>query len=352
MHIDSYGFREHPFLITPDARLFFPSSVHARAQAHLMYGIAQGEGFVVVTGEVGAGKTTLVERFCRELDPGAFAVARIVTTQVAGEDLLRLVADAFGAPAEGDKAAVLRGIMARLRAAERRHVLIVDEAQGLGPPALEELRMLSNVTEGGRALLQTILLGQPQLRRTIASPDLDQLRQRILASFHLGGLSAEETRAYIEHRLRAVGWTGHPAWEDEAFAAVHRHTGGIPRRINRLCSRVLLAGALDKAATLTAAMVEATAIELDEDLGGGMPGPAPDPATHPATDPDAARAVAPGDAGDRIAELARRVEALERASARRERAFNRLMEFLSEATGHQGGGGPGGSPGGGQMGNR
>lgn len=321
MHVDVYGFRDHPFLMTPDARLFFPSSVHSRAQAHLQFGLAQGEGFVVVTGEVGAGKTTLVERFCRELDPDTFVVARIMTTQVAGDDLLRLVADAFGVSAEGDKAAVLRGIIAALRKAERRHVLIVDEAQALTQAGLEELRMLSNITDGGRALLQTILLGQPQLRHIIASPDLDQLRQRILASFHLGGLSRDETRSYIEHRLRAVGWTGHPSWDDHAFEVVHRYSDGIPRRINRLCSRVLLAGSLDKVAHLSAELVEATARELEDDLGAGLRDPGFSPARLPA------------DLEAQLDALARRVETLERAMARRERAFNRLVEFLSELSG-------------------
>jgi putative secretion ATPase (PEP-CTERM system associated) len=322
MHIDVYGFRDHPFLMTPDARLFFPSSVHSRAHAHLMYGLAQGEGFVVVTGEVGAGKTTLVERFCSELDPDTFVVARIMTTQVAGDDLLRLVADAFGVTAEGDKATVLRGIMAALRKAERRHVLIVDEAQALTPAGLEELRMLSNITDGGRALLQTILLGQPELRRVIASPDLDQLRQRILASFHLGGLSREETRSYIEHRLRAVGWTGNPSWDDDAFEVIYRHTGGIPRRINRLCSRVLLAGALEKSPHLAADLVEATALELEEDLGGIS-----------VRDAIFAQPRITPEVEAQLDALTHRIDTLERTMARRERVFNRLMEFLSELSG-------------------
>jgi type II secretory pathway predicted ATPase ExeA len=324
MHIDIYGFREHPFLMTPDARLFFNSSVHSRAQAHLMYGLTQGEGFCVITGEVGAGKTTLVERFCGDLDPEKFVVARIMTTQVAGDDLLRLVADAFHVGADGDKAAVLRGIMAALRGSEKRHVLIVDEAQALTPAGLEELRMLSNITDGGRALLQTILLGQPQLRKLIASPDLDQLRQRILASFHLGGLSKDETRAYVEHRLTAVGWTGNPSWDDRAFDVIYRHTTGIPRRINRLCSRVLLAGALEKLPHISAEMVDSTAMELEEDLGGGLLREA---------------AFAPGltrltpEIEERMEALAQRIDSLERTMARRERAFTRLMDFLSELTG-------------------
>ncbi|NKC30564.1 AAA family ATPase [Falsiroseomonas selenitidurans] len=309
-----YGFRAHPFQMTPDHRLFYESSVHGRAYAHLLYGIAQREGFVVVTGEVGAGKTTLVERLCSQLDPNGFAIARVSTTQVAGDDLLRLVADAFGAEPEGNKAAVLRGISTALRNGVRRYLLIVDEAQGLAPPALEELRMLSNVTEGGQAPMQTILLGQPQLRRTLASPDLDQLRQRVLACYHLGALSREETHAYVEHRMRAVGWLDHPRWDSAALDLVHHHSEGIPRRINRLCSRVLLGAALERAEVLSVPLVEATAIELEEDLGGGM---APPIFGLPAPE-----------AGAVLREMENRIEALESLTARRERVFQQMAELF------------------------
>ncbi len=271
MHSDYYGLRENAFQMTPDARLFFASSVHRRALAHLAYGIAQHEGFIVVTGEVGAGKTTLIERLCGDLDPAGFVVARISTTLVSGDDILRMVADAFSAPADGNKASVLRGITTALRGTRRRHLLIVDEAQGLPLDAIEELRMLSNVTQPGQPPLQTLLMGQPQLRRLLASEELAQLRQRVLASFHLGSLTREETHGYVLHRLGAVGWIGRPHWDPAALDAVHRHAGGIPRRINRLCARVMLAGALEGLERFDAPLVEATAMELEEDLGGGPP---------------------------------------------------------------------------------
>ncbi|WP_240782674.1 AAA family ATPase [Roseococcus sp. SYP-B2431] len=312
MLTEFYGLREHPFQMTPDARLYYPSTVHSRAYAHLTYGIAQREGFVVITGEVGAGKTTLVERLCAELDPGGFAVARISTTQVAGDDLLRLAAAAFGTDPDGNKASVLRGITAALRAGDRRFLLIVDEAQGLRTDALEELRMLSNVTEGGQAPMQTILLGQPQLRATLASPDLDQLRQRVLASYHLGALSCEETHAYVKHRMRAVGWDENPPWEPSALDLVHRHSDGLPRRINRLCSRVLLSGMLERAELLSAPMVEATALELEEDLGSTLPRPGRPSGEHE----------------HMLRDVQQRVEALERNAGHRERIFNRLAEIF------------------------
>ncbi|MFC0384238.1 AAA family ATPase [Muricoccus vinaceus] len=314
MYNEYYGFREAPFQMTPNARLFFPSSGHSRAERHLLFGLSQGEGFVVVTGEVGAGKTTLVERLCARLDPSGFAVARIATTQVAADDLLALAADAFGAPMEGSKANVLRAVGTALQTGPQRHVLIVDEAQALPFAALEELRMLSNLTgEQGQPLLQIILLGQPQLRRTLSSPDLDQLRQRILASYHLTGLSPEETHAYVEHRLRAVGWDGRPNWEPEALDSVHRHSAGIPRRINRLCSRVLLAGALEETWTFTSGLVESTAQELEDDLGTGARGAV------------GVQSFGDGDA----AEIARRLGSVEGMLARHDRVLGRLADLFN-----------------------
>ena len=269
MDIDFYGFREHPFLMTPSPRLFYASTVHRRAFAHLTFGLAQREGFVVVTGEVGAGKTTLIERLCGELHQAGFRIARVSTTLLSGDDMLRMVAHAFGAQSEGSKAAVLQSLTTVLRNTTERHLLIVDEAQGLSVSALEELRMLSNVTLASQPSLQTILVGQPQLGRMMASPDLDQLRQRVLAGFHLPALDVQETHAYVMHRLRSVGWQeGRPHWDDEALDVVHHYAGGIPRRINRLCSRVLLAGSLEHAMRITAAMVEETALELEDDLAG------------------------------------------------------------------------------------
>lgn len=328
MLVEHYGFREPPFLMTPDPRVFYASQGHSRAYAHLVYGIAQREGFIIVTGEVGAGKTTLIERLCAELESGAFIVSRIETSQVQGDDLLRLVARGFGVATAGTKADLLGAISDKLRASagddKPRHLLIVDEAQALSPSALEELRMLSNVTANGRALLQTLLIGQPQLRRLIASPDLDQLRQRVLASYHLDGLSKAETRAYIEFRLRAAGWEGRPAWEDGAMERVHDLTGGIPRRINRLCARVLLAGALEKVDLLTIRMVEETAEELEADLGAGLkPGEEPVPLSIPDSgDVAILRAAVEG--------LAKRLDTLEQSSRRRERMLGQLADLVAQ----------------------
>jgi general secretion pathway protein A len=169
--------------------------------------------------------------------------------------------------------------------------------------------MLSNITDAGKSPMQTILMGQPQLRRMLAHPDLEQLRQRVVACHHLHGLSRQETHAYVVHRLRAAGSRGRPEWTPEALDMVHQHSDGVPRRINRLCARVLLGGALDQLNRLTAEFVEATALELEEDLGGPM-------AARPA----------PAETTD---ELQRRIRALEENARRRERIISKIERLAA-----------------------
>lgn len=317
-----------PFLLTPDRRFFFGSSGHSRAIAHLVYGLSQEEGFVVITGEVGAGKTTLVEQLWTQLDRNTYVMSRVVTTRVSGDDLLRLAMAGFGLEADigSDKATLLiryEQIVREHRKHGRRLLLLVDEVQNLPLIALEELRMLSNITVDGKASVQTILLGQPQFRPMLAARDADQLRQRVLASYHLGPLSESETRSYIEHRLRLVGWKNDPAWEPDAFSAIHSQSGGIPRRINTLCSRVLLLGSLEDTHTITAEMVNTTADELNEDLGaGGLAMPEPDPAP-------ASVFAAPGGAPSREFDaLAGRIMLLEQGAVRQERMLQRILDIM------------------------
>ena len=321
-----YGLSGPPFQLTPDQRFFYGSSQHSRAIAHLTFGLAQAEGFIIVTGEVGAGKTTLIERLLTQLDRRAYVVARINTTQLSAEDLFRLAMAGFGIEPEGQsKAAMLlrfEDVLRDQRAAGRRCLLVVDEAQNLPIPAIEELRMLSNITEGGRASLQTILLGQPQFRKILASPELDQLRQRVLASYHLGPLSNDETRDYIRHRLATAGWIDRPRWHDDAFDAVFTATGGIPRRINRLSGRVMLLGALEASDQITAEMVRTTAAELDNDLEAG----AASAATQAVSGLAAIRAAF---TAEEPPTLAPRIAALEAQSARQERMLQRILAIAS-----------------------
>ena len=325
MYEKFYNLTGMPFQLTPDSRFFFGSKGHSKAISHLNYGLAQGEGFIIITGEVGAGKTTLVEWLRSQMDRATFTVARVSTTQVSEGDLFRLAMAGFGLVDESlTKAALLHrfeDVLRQHQSQGRRCLLIVDEAQNLSLPALEELRMLSNITVDGRTSLQTILLGQPQFRRMLASPNLDQLRQRVLTSYHLGPLGQEETRAYIEHRLNAVGWNDDPHWDDDAFTAVFGHTGGIPRRINRLCSRVLLYGVLEETHHITAAVVDTTAIELAQDLEGVRQDSEEESHRPADTSMDTANGATAGD-------LLQRIEALEQQMAQRERVFRRLTQML------------------------
>lgn len=243
-----YGLSSKPFQLNPDPSFYFGSKQHRRAKAYLEYGVQRNEGFIVITGEVGAGKTTIVRGLLASLDPAKVVAANLVTTQLDAEDTLRLVGAAFGVRVKDvSKADVLMALEAFLvnqTSQGKRCLLIVDEAQNLAVRAVEELRMLSNFQFGQQALLQTFLIGQPEFRTILQSPTMQQLRQRVTATCHIGPLDLDETRGYIEHRLKCAGSTGHPVFDDGAFEAVFNASGGIPRRINLICDRLLLLGFL------------------------------------------------------------------------------------------------------------
>ncbi len=250
MYESFYRLRAKPFSLNPDPTFFFGSKGHNRAMSYLEYGLHQGEGFIVITGEVGAGKTTLVKNLFRRLDASGLVAAQLVSTQLDADDTLRMVAASFGLPHEdNNKAALLKRLESfLLSCAEqgRRALLVVDEAQNLTPRALEELRMLSNFHSGGRSLLQTFLLGQPEFRLTMQGAGMTQLRQRVIASYHLGPLDAEDTRGYIRHRLETAGWADDPSIAEECHQEIFAFTGGIPRRVNTLCDRLLLMGYIEE----------------------------------------------------------------------------------------------------------
>ncbi|MDO9167118.1 MAG: XrtA-associated ATPase [Rhodoferax sp.] len=243
-----YGLNSKPFQLNPDPSFYFGSKQHRRAKAYLEYGVQRNEGFIVITGEVGAGKTTIVRGLLASLDPEKVVAANLVTTQLDAEDTLRLVGAAFGVRVKDvSKADVLMALEAYLvnQASQgKRCLLIVDEAQNLTPRAVEELRMLSNFQFGQQALLQTFLVGQPEFRAILQSPTMQQLRQRVTATCHIGPLDLEETRGYIEHRLKCAGSSGRPTFDGEAFEAIFNASGGIPRRVNLICDRLLLLGFL------------------------------------------------------------------------------------------------------------
>ena len=280
MYTDHYRLTGQPFQLTPDARFWFDSRTHRKALAYLGYGLAQGEGFITVTGEIGAGKSTLVAHVMANIDRARLNAISLVSTQVEGDDMLRLVAQGLGlATSQVEKARLLDAVEQRLEEelrAGKRTLLIVDEAQNLPVSALEELRMLSNFQIGGRALLQIVLLGQPEFRDKLAAPGLEQLRQRVIATHHLEAMDADEVAAYVRHRLTRVDWQGNPDFEPAAFEALHRHSGGIPRKVNQLMQRVMLAAALENAELVTAATVEAAAADLGADAPA-RPAAAPPP---------------------------------------------------------------------------
>ncbi|HWU55576.1 MAG TPA: XrtA/PEP-CTERM system-associated ATPase, partial [Rhizomicrobium sp.] len=285
MYTSFYKLRAEPFLLTPDERFYFESSVHSQAMAHLTYGLKRGEGFIVITGDVGAGKTTLVKRLIATIDPSKIVAAHVVTTALSGHDLLRMVAAAFGLKdLPTDKSGILLKLQEFFDATHRegrRALLIVDEAQNLSEGALEELRMLSNFqVQNSAPPFQSFLVGQPQFRRIIAHPDLEQLRQRVIASYHLGPLNSLESGNYVLHRLKQVGWTGDPSFPMSAIDAIHQHTGGIPRRINTLGNRLMILGYLDELHAFSADDVNRVAADLaneNEALDAGTP-------IHPAND--------------------------------------------------------------------
>lgn len=292
MFDDFYGLTGRPFQLTPDPSFYFESLTHRKALSYLGYGLAQGEGFVVITGEVGSGKSTLVAHLMATIDPSRLTAAQVVTSKLDGEEIVHVVAQAFGLMIEGhDKATALGEIEHFLHEearAGRRCLLIVDESQNLAISALEELRMLSNFQLGAHPLLQTLLLGQPEFRDMLsAHQSLEQLRQRVIASHHLEPMQPQEIQQYIEHRMTCVGWQGNPAFDQRVFSEIYAASGGIPRRINQIVNRLLLLGAVDQRSRIDGAMVQQVIGELAEDGSLSIVRPEPKAQAAPVADPAA-----------------------------------------------------------------
>jgi type II secretory pathway predicted ATPase ExeA len=324
MYDEHFGLTGRPFQLTPDPRFWYETATHRKAMAYLGYGLAQGEGFIVVTGDVGAGKTTLMGHLLDQIDRTRLNPISILSSAIEAPDLLRTVAtglkvDPAGLPKAQLLTAIERGLHAVARTG-RRTLLIVDEAQALPIDSLEELRMLSNFQAGGgRALIQIVLLGQPEFRDRLQGEDrLEQLRQRVIAIHHLDPMTIDEVADYVAHRLSVVGWDGRPDFAADAFPALYHASEGVPRRLNQLAGRVMLHAAMEGAELIDARSVEAVAADLKTDMAPKAVLPTPEPAPAPEHASAIPIRSAPADAAtlQRMAALEKRVE-LQDAALRR-----------------------------------
>ncbi len=250
MYEKFYAFKEEPFRLSPDSRLCFRHGSYRKAKAYMHYALHRGEGFVMVTGRPGTGKSTLINDLVLELANSNVQFSKLTSTQLEADDLLRLVVLDFGLDGSVDNKAMLlhrlNTYLQRLHHEGRRPLLIIDEAQDLSASALEELRLLTNLQQNNQPLLQIFLVGQEELRDLVMSRRLEQLHQRIVAACHLNPLDEETTREYILHRLHHVGWKEDPELDEAVFPYIHKYSLGIPRLINLICSRLLLHGMVEE----------------------------------------------------------------------------------------------------------
>jgi general secretion pathway protein A len=264
-----YGLIEAPFDITPNPRFLFYSAKHREAFNHLLFGIRERKGFVQLTGEVGAGKTTLCRAAMGQLDPH-YTTALILNPMMSAEELLRAIGFEYGLPVNGLDHLTTMGVINQflLQQVERGRdtVLIIDEAQDLSDELLEQVRLLSNFETDDRKLLQIVLLGQPELRERLNQPKLRQLRQRITVRFHLPPLAPSETKQYIRHRLKVSGANGKPYFTGPALWRVQRYSGGIPRLVNAVCDKALLAGFVHQTGRINYRIVGQAIRELEGEL--------------------------------------------------------------------------------------
>ncbi len=274
MVLKFFGLQREPFSIAPDPRCLYLSERHREALAHLLYGVQAGGGFVLLSGEIGAGKTTVCRALLQQL-PQHCNVAYIYDPLQSASELLESICAEFRVARERpaartsgarDPIAALNGFLLRAHAQRQDNVLVIDEAQNLSAEVLEQLRLLTNLETNERKLLQIILIGQPELRELLARPELEQLAQRVIARCHLGALSRDETPQYVAHRLGVAGLRGAPPFDDAALQRVHVLSRGVPRRINLLCERALLGAYALGRPQIDAAIVERAAAEVRGEL--------------------------------------------------------------------------------------
>jgi general secretion pathway protein A len=271
MYTHYFSLKQSPFSIAPDPRYLYMSERHREALAHLLYGVGSGGGFVLLTGEIGAGKTTVCRCFIEQIPDGC-ALAYIFNPKLTVEELLLSICEEFrvalpasGAPTVKHYVDAINGYLLASHAQGKNNVLIIDEAQNLSADVLEQLRLLTNLETSERKLLQIILIGQPELREMLARPELEQLAQRVIARYHLGSLSQEETGSYITHRLAVAGATAAAPFPRRLMPLVHRLAQGVPRRINLLCDRALLGAYVDNRAEVTRTILRKAAAEVFAD---------------------------------------------------------------------------------------
>jgi type II secretory pathway predicted ATPase ExeA len=269
MFKEYYGFTGDPFRLSPDHNFCYRYPSFAKGRAYMQYALQAAEGFVVVTGQPGMGKTTLINDLLSDYGPRDYTIATLVNTMLEANEVLRSAAYEFGLNVEHmDTATVLQRLKQLFIQAHneaRPPLLVVDEAQNLTLNALEELRMLTNLQLNGKPLLQIFLVGQEELREKLQDPSLEQLRQRVTAASHLHSLDQEQVAAYIIHRLKVVGWEGNPKLKSSLLPVIDIACAGVPRRINQFCSRLLLHGAVEQKTVLDASDAQVVLEELSEE---------------------------------------------------------------------------------------
>ena len=269
MYLKYYALKQQPFDLTPNPRFLFHSVKHREAINHLLYGIRERKGFVQLTGEVGAGKTTLCRALLEQLD-SRFSTALLLTPVLDAQELVKAIAGEFGLDVKGldrlETLATINDFLIRQVEQGKETVLIIDEAQNFSDDLLEQVRQLSNIETDDRKLLQIILIGQPELRDRLNNPRLRQLRQRITVRYHLRELTRLETGQYIKHRLELAGANGAPHFSTAALWRIFRYSHGVPRLVNAVCDKALLAGFVQQSKRITFPMIGRAIRELEGEL--------------------------------------------------------------------------------------